>query len=469
MDRRQAIRLYRSGEEPTVSKLMALDDKIKSLKEKLAQYKRDSSTSSKPPSTDGPRTKLAPPPKTGRKPGGQPGHPGTYRVLIPTELVDKKMDHFPERCDRCSRHLNPEACAEPEAPQRWQVTEIPPIKAHVTEHQAHGLQCTCGHVTFAEIPAEVHGSQFGPSLAALIAYLTVVMRVPRRGVRDFCRTILQTDLSPASVQTIVEEASAALAEPVQELAKTLPTEPAIHADETGWRKKRWLWIFLAARYAYFTVAKSRGSDVLIEVLGSMFRGILTVDRWGAYTTYHKGLMQICWAHLKREFFALIQMGLATNNEEAVLFGAVMEDLRIKLFACWYRFRDGTIDRQTLIQEVQPTIKTLLRCLEQRRASPNKHVRKLAAGLWKRREHLFTFVKHEGVEPTNNHAERGLRPAVQWRKICFGNRSDAGALATSRLLTATQTCRIQGRDPFVFLKQAIVAYRQSEIIPSLLTP
>ncbi len=466
MHKREAIRLYRSGEEPTVSKLMELDDEVLRLQEKLTTIERDSHTSSKPPSTDGP--KAAPPsaslPNTGRSAGGQPGHRGTHRELVPIEQVKEVIPHFPDRCGHCARSL-PQT-PDP-FPTRWQVAKLPPMKVEIIEHQAHAVTCSCGHVTRAALPPDVASSQFDPSLAALIAYLTAVLRVPRRSVRDFCRTFLQTELSTASVQTLVEETSTALAGPVKELALALPNEHALHVDETGWRKKRWLWIFLATRYAYFTVAKSRGAKVLAAVLGETFHGILTVDRYGAYITYHKGQMQICWAHLKRDFLALTELGRATNNEEAITFGTLLEDLRTQLFALWHRFCDGAISRDTLIKETQPTIDTIIQSLEKQRTSENKRVRTLAKGLWKRQDHLFTFIRHEGVEPTNNNAERGLRPAVQWRKICFGNRSDAGALATSRLLTTTQTCRLQARDPFAFLQQAVENHRKGVPVPSLI--
>ena len=468
MRKPDATRLYRSGEEPTVEKLMALDDEVTALKEKLARLERDSSSSSKPPSSDGPAKPTLPPkPPSGRKPGGQPGHKGYSRVVLPPERVDQIVDHYPTNCERCRRSFRSQPRQEVADPQCLQQTEVPPVHAHVTEHRAHALGCSCGHVTCATMPAEVRASQFGPRLAALIAHLTVTLRIPRRGVRDFLQQLLGLAISTGSVQALIEEASAALADPVRELQEQLPKEPVINADETGWMKKRWLWIFVTTRFVFFNVIASRGAKALTAVLGADYGGIFCVDRWQAYTSFHKGRMQICWAHLKRDLLGLVLLGVVTKEPEPMLLGAALDLLRTELFGAWHQFRDGTISRARLQEITAPTVARFLSTLDRGRSAEHKAVRTLANGLWKRRNHLFTFLEIEGVEPTNNIAERGLRPAVQWRKICFGNRSDAGALATSRLLTTVHTCRLTQKDPLAFLEQCIKASRTGQPAPSLL--
>jgi transposase len=256
-------------------------------------------------------------------------------------------------------------------------------------------------------------------------------------------------------------------EPVEkELQEALPSEPVIHADETGWRN-RWLWIFVASTFVYFRVATSRGSQVLVDILGIVYQGILCVDRWGAYTKYHKGLMQICWAHLKRDFLWVIQIGHTKQSADAISFAKRMETLRKKLLAVWYRFKEGTISRDELIQHTDPVRSAIRKHLTLYKDSQERCVRTLARNLLKRFDHLFTFIFYEGVEPTNNISERGIRPAVQWRKICFGNRSDNGAVLTSRLLTATRTCWFQKRNPLEFLVDTITAFRSGISAPSLL--
>jgi transposase len=252
----------------------------------------------------------------------------------------------------------------------------------------------------------------------------------------------------------------------KELKQALPEEPVLNTDETGWLD-RWLWVFVAPTFIYFQVAKSRGHKVLVDVLGTVYNGILCVDRWGAYTKYHKGLFQLCWAHLKRDFLGILKVGHGTQCADAIFFANTMEKLRKQLMAIWYQFKAGEISRSELIKQTRSIRYAMKRCLKCYMHSEQKCVQNLACKLLKRFDHLFTFIFYEGVEPTNNIAERGVRPAVQWRKICFGNRSDNGAVLTSRLLTVTRTCWLQKRNPLEFLVKAIIAHRNHKAAPSLI--
>ena len=472
MDRRAAEKLYDSGKEPTVSKLLDYDAENKRLKRKVSQLEKDSTNSSKPPSSDNPQDKGQPPnsdnnKKKKRKPGGQPGHKGRKRELLPVEEVDELIHYYPGECENCGKALPQDGKAtEGGEPFRWQVAEIEPIKPHIMEHQAHSSLCECGCETSASLPAEVLKSNFGPRLASIIAYLAAVLHVSRRGTREFCETLLNVNIALGSVQNLLEDTSAALAPIDKEFKDALPQEPVINSDETGWRD-RWLWIFVGATFIYFKVAKTRSSQVLVDVLGKVYKGILCVDRWGAYTKYHKGLFQICWAHLKRDFRGILKVGEATQSQDAILFAEAMEKLRKRLMAMWYRYKKGEISRAELVKKTWPIRNAIKRSLQEYVDSEEKCVRTLANNLLKRFNVLFTFIFHERVEPTNNIAERGIRPAVQWRKICFGNRSDNGAVITSRLLTITRTCWFQNRNPLEFLVEAISAYRAGKAVPSLI--
>lgn len=472
MDKRAAEKLYDSGKEPTVAKLLEYDEENEKLKRKIAHLEKDSTNSSKPPSSDHPQDESQPPKsdntkKKKRKPGGQPGHKGRKRKLIPVEEVDELFHYYPDECKNCGRTLPQDGTApEGREPFRWQVAEIEPIKPNITEHQAHSCLCECGCETSASLPAEVLKSNFGARLTAIIAYLAAVLHVSRRGTREFCETLLTVNISLGSVQNLLEDTSAALAPIDKELKDALPQEPVINADETGWRD-RWLWIFVGATFIYFKVAKTRSSQVLMDVLGKIYKGILCVDRWGAYTKYHKGLFQICWAHLKRDFRGILKVGEATQSPDAISCAETMEKLRKRLMAMWYRFKKGEISRAELVKKTWPIRNAIKRSLQEYVDSEERCVRVLAKNLLKRFNDLFTFIFHEGVEPTNNNAERGIRPAVQWRKICFGNRSDKGAVLTSRLLTVTRTCWLQKRNSLEFLVQAIGAYRAGKTVPALI--
>ncbi len=472
MNRHEAEILYDSGKEPTVAKLLEYDADNKQLKKKISQLEKNSKTSSKPPSSDGPqdRNPKSEPQKKNpekRKQGGQPGHKGTARKLIPVEDVDEIIPYYPDKCGNCGEVLPQDETADTiGVPFRWQTAEIEPIKAKVTEHLGHTTLCNCGCHTSAELPPEIVKSAFGPRLAAIIAYLAAVLHVSRRGTREFCNTFLNIQIALGTVQNLLEETSSALEPISDELKDALPEEPVLNGDETGWRD-RWLWIFAAPTFIYFQVAISRGHKVLIDVLGKFYNGILCVDRWGAYTKYHKGLFQICWAHLKRDFLGILKTGEKTLSVDAIFFAQRMEKLRKKLMAIWYQFKNGEIDRSELIQKTKSIRSAIKRCLISYMHSEDKCVRNLARKLYKRFDDLFSFVLYEGVEPTNNSAERGIRPAVQWRKICFGNRSDNGALVTGRLLTVTRTCWLQRRNPLEFLVDAITSHRNGNSSPSLL--
>jgi len=470
MDRREAERLYDSGKSATVEIILNYDRENTELKEKIARLERTSQSSSKPPSSDSVgdrKEKSKGSRKSGkRKPGGQPGHPGTNRRLLPPDEVDVTIPCYATECLSCP-HFQ-QCCKQPIGQQpasRWQVTEIPSVKPTVSEYQLYTLSGRCGKVHPATLPPEVARSNFGPRLTAMIAYFTAVLHQPRRVVQDCFQTVFGTTLALGSTQNLLAQTSQALAPIDKALKDALPQQPVIDADESGWYG-RWVWVFVTSVFVYFHIDGSRGSAVLKSVLGQIYKGILCVDRYGAYTKYHKGLMQLCWAHLKRDIRAIKELGKSLCSQQASAFARRMEYWRKKLMKLWYRYKTGTIQRKRLILLSKPIRLGMEKCLLSFCDSPDHSVRSLARRLHKLRAHLFTFLFHEGVEPTNNSSERTIRVAVLWRKICFGNRSDAGAIVSARLLTVTRTCWLQKRNALEFLVEAITAYRKGIPAPLL---
>ena len=445
---------------------------ISDLERQLALSRQNSTTSSKPPSSDGlasaPRERCRRK-KSKRKAGGQPGHRGARRPLVPEDRVDEFRPVWPSQCKQCGHGL-PQSSQEAEAngpARRHQVTELPPIRARIIEYQRHCVTCPeCGESTRADMPEEATG-HFGPQLTALVVYLTVVCRMPRRVVEALLKQALHIEISLGSTQKCWEEASQAVAPACEELEQRLKAEPVLNADETGWRtngSKRFLWVFVAAQYIVYTVEATRGSQVLIRMLGSVFEGILCSDRFSAHLKYHQGRAQFCWAHLKRNVLGVME--LAKNSEvEQFCRDALAE--HAKLFRLWHKLRDGRIDRSQLIARSIPIQKRLFALGERNLDSSHRDVRNLAAALFEHLERLFAFVDYEGVEPTNNSAERALRTAVQWRKTSFGNRSAKGELATARLLTIAETCDLQKLNILAYLSAAITAHRQRQKPASLL--
>lgn len=484
--RRQNERLQRQLEESQKQigdRDKSLADKDKALAEKekqiadlerqLAARKKNSTNSSKPPSSDGlageqrPRKKRK---KSRRKPGGQPGHDGSHRPLVEPERVDEVIAILPAECKHCGHGLSQhrEGIQTIDDVHRHQVIELPPIQAHITEYQCPKVLCQeCGKGTRAPLPSEFQ-HQSGPQLTALIAYLTMVCRMPRRVVEAFLAEALHISLSLGSTQKAWEQASAAVRTPCQELQQQLKNEPVLNSDETSWRndgERRWIWALVARGFVFYTVAANRSSEVLIHLLGAVFQGVLCSDRAAAYLKYHKGRAQFCWAHLKRNLLGILDFAKTT---EADRFCRDALALHARLFRLWHRFRGEAAGRPELIRKSIPLQKKFFDLADRHVDSDDAEVRNMARALFFHCDRLFTFLEEPGVEPTNNSAERALRIAVQWRKVCFGNRSANGELATARLLTATQTCKIQQRSALDYLTQAVRCHRRGLPAPSLLT-
>ena len=456
------------------------EQQIADLERQLAASKKNSTNSSKPPSSDGLAGKQRPrgrQRKSKRKPGGQPGHPGRHRELVPPDRVNELQMVLPAQCRHCGGSLprQAEKVQTEGEPQRHQVTEVPPVQAHITEYQCPSVVCgCCGKTTRAPLPAEVRG-QFGPQLTALVAYLTVVCRLPRRLVEAMLADVLGIEISLGSTQKAWEEVSQAVEQPCQELQEQLPREAVLNVDETGWRTngdKRWLWALVASQFVFYVVAANRSAEVLVGLLGAVFRGILCNDRYGAYLKYHAGKMQLCWAHLKRTMLGIAEY---SRSPSARQFCRDALAVLARLLRLWHRFRGDLRDRRgnpqpinraQLIEKSIPLQKKLFALAEAHLDDPDREVRNLATALFVHCERLFTFLEEEGVEPTNNVAERILRTAVQWRKIIFGNRSRKGEMATGRLLTVTQTCKLQQRHVLGYLTEAVRCHRRRAAAPSL---
>ena len=468
MTREEAIAIAHSDPEIIVEVLLQLSARIDELERKIALLTRDSSNSSKPPSSDGPAAKLkARPPKKSkkRKPGGQPGHKGSNRNLIPTDQADLVIPVFPEACARCGAALSP----DPDQPSgkywRHQIVDIPEPKPHVTEYQLRCVRCSCGAENWPTPPKQAR-SGFGPRLTAFLAYLTGLHRVTRRGCQEIAKTVFGIDICLGSVCKLHQEVSESLAPAHQEARQSLPEQPVLNIDETGWSNQgesRWLWGFTTQNIAFFHIAASRGSQVLKNILGEVYKGTLCSDMYSAYKAFHKGIRQFCWAHIIRKIKGVKH---SCRSPDAVKFAKWILSETGRMFALWHAFKQERLDRNTLVLKSVPIKARMNKCLQYYLSSSDYDVRHMAKSLSKHWDGLFTFLKVEGVEPTNNSAERILRPAVQWRKICFGNQSEQGELLTARLLTVIRSCVLQKRNAFQFLIQSIEAHRRALPTPSI---
>ena len=471
MTREEAIRIAESDTEFIVKVLLEMSARIEELERKVAQLTKDSSNSSRPPSSDGPAKKPRPrPPIKSRKrrPGGQPGHKGNARTLLPAEDMDDIIKVFPETCEGCNGSISANApgCQVVGEPERRQVTDIPPIELTHIEYRLHSLKCSCGKITRPPIPPAAKYA-FGPRIQAIAAYLTACHRVSRRGLQEIFATLFGVSISLGSVCNHLKEMSKALEICCEELRTSLPKQPVLNIDESGWKTKavaRWLWVFVTPLVAYFHVAQSRSSQVLKDILGQSYSGVLCSDMYSAYKAFHKWLSQYCWAHRIRDLRGVKH---SCSSPDAVQFAKWMTAEIGRMFGVWHAFKQDLIDRQTLVRKTVPIRARMANCLQKYALSKDYDVSKTAKTLLKHWDGLFTFLEHPGVEPTNNSAEQALRPGVLWRKNCFGTQCPDGEILVSRLLTATRTCRLQNRNRLEFLADSIIAFRSGTTPPSLL--
>jgi transposase len=430
--------------------------RIAELEAEIARLKKTPRNSSLPPSSEHPHAKPPPDkPKSKKNRGGQPGHEKHERALIPAEQCTEVIAHKPHACRRCGCKL---AGSDPQ-PLRHQVWELPEIKPLVTEHQLHRLTCRCGATTCAALPPGVPRSTAGPRLIALTALLMGCFRQSKRRVALFLEQVLNQPCSPGWVVKLQNQATAALRPSYEELAGQLPDEKHLGIDETPTKQgpdKAWLWTCVATTFTVFALRKTRAATVLTELLGTTYGGVVNCDRAKMY--YSQPRLQWCWAHLKRDFQALIDSGDGVKKR---LGHDLMRPTR-KLFELWARYRDGTLTRIEFQRQMKP-IREKIDALLLRGAYAGIG---MAEELDRHRDWLWTFVDVDGVEPTNNASERALRHAVIWRKLSFGTQSAAGSRFVETMLTVVETCRQQSQNVFAFVAAAVDAHFAHQPTPSL---
>ena len=398
---------------------------------------------------------------TDRRRGGQEGHRGHHRSLLPAEQVTHVVDHFPPVCG-CGKAL--EAVPDPN-PIRRQVLEMPPIQVEVTEHRCHRVLCpACSEVTTAELPADVPFGILGPRLLALVALLTGRFRMSRRDVEDYFRNVLGAPISLGCVKASEEVVSQSLAAPVEEATGAVQAAPAGNMDETGWRQeneKAALWIFNTPEIAVYRITAAKDGETFQEMLGN-FQGILGSDRATIYSSYPMERRQVCLAHVDRDFEKMIARG--GDSKKVGRLGQAELD---RAFALWHLHKEGTISRRGLRRRMASVQARMARVLDRGTECGHLKTQRTCANLRASLRAMFTFVRVEGVEPTNNSSERGLRPGVRWRRTSFGTQSEGGSRFVERMLTAAETCRRQGRNLLDFLAGAVQAFIAGKPAPTLL--
>lgn len=445
----------------------ALRKENAALKKRVAEIERrlgmNSSNSSKPPSSDPPSVKKdrRNKRKSKRKRGAQPGHKPHHRQLVPVDEVDSLEKIVPNCCENCGS-MNLEI--NHDDPYRHQVWEIPQVKPFVKETQLLNGQChDCSYVTFAELPEGEPTGSFGPRIQAIVSYLTGVGRLSKRMVKAMLKDLFGLNMCEGSVSACEKAVSQAIEQPCVQAHQYVQDRAVLYADETSWWQRNlkfWLWVAVGPLVTVFMIDSGRGRDAARKLLGR-FKGILVTDRWKPYRI-HKGLRQFCWSHLLRDF-----AGFSELKGKARRIGQQLVDKTELMFTWWHRIRDGTLTRRGF----QRKMKTLRIEIEDLLIEGEVLGKSPMAGKCKEIisecQHLWTFVDHEGVEPTNNTSERTVRHGVMWRRVSFGTQSECGSRFVERILTVNATCRQQNRNMLEYLTEACTARLHNLPAPSLL--
>ena len=447
-----------------------MDRQIQQLTARVDRLERElrksSRNSSRPPSSD-PPGKAPGKREKGRSPrsqGGQPGHEGKGRDLLPCWAVDEVVEHWPAACG-CGHVFCERERVAVRAPARHQVEELPRITTIVTEHQCQRVRCPgCGAERTGALPREVAASAFGPRLQAAVAALAVRNRISRRDTVELISELFGARISTGSVDQILTRAADALELPHQQLVAALRQSGRLNMDETGWRlrgQRRTLWGAFTDKLAVYRICENRHEDRARELLAHS-TAIVTSDRWWAYNHLPLHRRQVCWSHLQRDFTALAECGGAERE-----LGE--HGLRVceEVFWAWeiYQHTGERKELKRRIRLLRRELKPILRIYSAKKPR-YKRTRGLARNLLKVWPALWTFADKRGVQPTNNHAERALRGAVIYRKLSLGSQSHHGEQRIERLLSASTTCRLQRRSLFEYLSELLTANARGDPLPAL---
>jgi len=436
------------------------------LADKVAKLSKNSSNSSKPPSSD-----IVKPPRKkkgngSRNIGGQPGHSKHERTPFAMDEIDDFQTHTLDRCPDCGGKLK-EVESTPRVVQQVEVVKKP---IHIEQHTAICYWCEhCQKFHYAPMPAHIEkGQLIGPRLTAVIAYMKGGCHCSFSTIRKFLRDIVGITVSRGQLSKLIQKASAAFEQAYNELLEYLPHETKLNVDETGHKenKKRfWTWCFRGDAYTLFKIADTRGSRVLIDVLGEDFAGVIGCDYFSAYRKYMKDfdiLIQFCIAHLIRDIKYLAGL----SDKATANYGQRLLDATRDMFSIFHKAEELT--ESDFAKAMEASRKAFLD-IALNDVPESRQAQNLANRFRKHGKAYFRFITTPGIEPTNNLAEQAIRFVVIDRYITQGTRSENGRLWSERIWTVMATCTSQGRNAFDFICQSIQAHFSDQPFPSLLGP
>ena len=448
------------------AELAASQKEVERLRLELAKAQKNSSTSSKPPSSD--IVKAKPAPQEGdaakRSIGGQPGHPKHEREPFPPEQVTEFVPHTLDACPDCAGELRRNGHLQRVVQQVDIVT--PPLT--IAQHTCPEYWCAhCQKSCWAPLPLPIErGGLVGPNLTALIAFMKGFCHASFSTIRKFLRDVMGVTIARGTLCKVINKVSQALEGTYEELLAMLPTEARLNIDETGHKDRGdrwWTWCFRADLYTLYHIDSRRNVEVLIETLVADFNGVIGCDYFGAYRKYMRlfGVeLQFCLAHLIRDVKFLTTL----PDQDTQAYGARVREALRALFAVIHRREE--LPAATFAHALQAARERVLDagCND---VPPTRAAQNLAQRLRKHGHAYFTFVTTPGMEPTNNVAEQAIRFVVIDRLITQGTRGAAGQKWSERIWTVIATCAQQGLSLHAFLQQAITNWFTGAAAPSLL--
>jgi transposase len=456
VQRNRVAELIENEPAAAVELVMSLLRRVEELERQIGRSSRNSSL---PPSRDSPAQRLERPKKkgSGRKRGGQPGHPGSTREMV--KDPDEVVEHWPAACAGCGVQLGRDTPVGD--PVSHQVNELV-ASVHVTEHRRMRVRCDCGRCVLAELPAGVPAGAFGPGVAAAATTLTAA-RVSRRETARLLEDLLGIKLSSASVDALCQQASSALEDPYMQLLEHLDKSPVRHVDETSWRhpgQGAWLSVAAARDAAIFQISDRRDRLAAHALIGENPTGIIVTDRYGVYEYLSLDQRQLCLCHILLSFIELGERDGAPGK-----LGRSLADALTRIFKTTNDPDRDRLDLPKLRADTTTDRDTIHQLLAQGSRCRDQKTRRFCAGLLKHERAFWTFTLVPGVPATNNTAERSLRGPVIWRKTSGGTQTYNGDRLVERLLSMRETCRLQGRRLHTYLTAAITAHQHAQPVPT----
>lgn len=435
---------------------------ILKLNERISKLEKNSSNSSKPPSSDITKPKHEQRQIGKRKIGGQKGHKASWRTSFLPEEVDKVKKLKLSNCPDCKVKLK--QLKDPVIHQQAELVQKPVL---VTEYQLQSGKCPCCNKTFSpSLPTGVIPNQLmGPRLMSLYGYMKAGMGVSISEIADFSKEVLKLSISRAGVQNTLYRVSEALKPAYEELSEAIALQKSLNIDETSWKengKRQWVWLFCNNTMAYFVISNTRGCQVLYDVLGENFLGALTSDFYSAYVKYGSPKQQYCLAHLIREVKFLITL----LDDSSKQFGIKLLGYMRRLFKLWHN-KDSYLKEvwKKKVSRFKSTLRNYLFPLKFKKKTDANRIQRRFIKHW---GSIFRFLDHPEIyEPTNNLAERTLRPLVRLRRISQGSRGTLGSTWTARAASIIATTKIQKISAWDFFLDSVNAKYFNSPRPTLL--